>query len=123
MELLVLLLVGGLYLALPFLITRTFMQSAATTYGDPRGPLAAQAVRRTAGTCVAVAVLGGLAFSGWCYYRSLNCPGDGWMDLEELLWQIGCALPVWPVFMVFLAAVTPVRVKVHLPAANLGFRR
>lgn len=36
MELLVLLLVGGLYLVLPYLITRTLMQSAATSHGFRR---------------------------------------------------------------------------------------
>ena len=110
MEILILV-VLVLPLVFPFLLARTVLQWTANSFADPRTPEAARAVRKVARICVALTLIPGVAFSGWCYAQSENYrPGPG-IDLGGLLYYAGCFVPILPMALVLIGVAIPVRVS------------
>lgn len=113
----------GLLLPAPYFLTGKLLLWVAHRWPDPRLPEAARAVRRAAWACLSLTVLVGLAFSGWCYYKSVYYVRGPWLDFGAELWGLSCFLPLLALVEVVVAIATPVRVSIAPGAGDVGFRR
>lgn len=113
----------GLLLPAPYFLTGKFLLWVAHRWPDPRLPEAARAVRRAAWACLSLTVLGGLAFSGWCYYESVSYVRGPWLDFGAELWGLSCFLPLLALVQVVIAIATPVRVSIAPTVDDFGFVR
>lgn len=113
----------GLLLPAPYFLTGKCLLWVAHRFPDPRLPEAARAVRRAAWTCLSLTIVGGLAFSSWCYYQAVNYVRGPWLDFGAELWGLSCFLPVLALVQVLVAIATPVRVSIAPTANDFGMRR
>ncbi|MBX3165751.1 MAG: hypothetical protein KF760_00010 [Candidatus Eremiobacteraeota bacterium] len=113
----------GLLLPAPYYLTGNCLLWVAHRWPDPRLPEAARAVRRAAWACLFLTMLLGLAFSGWCYYKSVTYQRGPWLDFGAELWGLSCFLPLLALIQVVVAVLTPVRVSLAPTADDFGFRR